>query len=145
MKTIVALVDFSDLTAKVLAQARIMAEAFKCRVVLLHGLERRPVVMDLGVASPTVLEKITPETIEADLAKLMPLAAPMKSVGIQVSVEQLSEATVDAILEEAQKLKADLIVVGSHHHGPLYDLVVGSVTAGVLKRATCPVLVVPKD
>jgi len=34
-------------------------------------------------------------------------------------------------------------VMGSHGHGAVYNLLVGSVTAGVLKSAKCPVLVVP--
>jgi nucleotide-binding universal stress UspA family protein len=33
--------------------------------------------------------------------------------------------------------------MGSHGHGAFYDLLVGSTTQGVLKRATCPVVIVP--
>lgn len=145
MKTIVALVDFSDVTAKVLRQAQSLAEAFRSHVILLHGLQRKPVVVDMGVASPTLLESLTPEDIEADKAKLSNLAEPMKSAGIQVTIQQLPDATVEAIVAEAERLKADVIIVGSHHHGSLYNLVVGSVTSDVLKRAACPVLVVPND
>jgi nucleotide-binding universal stress UspA family protein len=57
----------------------------------------------------------------------------------------MPDATVESIVAEAQRLNADMIVVGSHHHGALYNLVVGSVTGDVLKRAKCPVLVVPND
>jgi nucleotide-binding universal stress UspA family protein len=35
--------------------------------------------------------------------------------------------------------------MGSHGHGALYHLFVGSVTTAVLKEAPCPVLVVPSD
>ncbi|MEO8353471.1 MAG: universal stress protein, partial [Chthoniobacteraceae bacterium] len=38
---------------------------------------------------------------------------------------------------------ADMIVMGSHGHGSFYELLVGSVTSGVLRDARCPVLVVP--
>jgi len=34
-------------------------------------------------------------------------------------------------------------VMGSHGHGMLHHLLVGSVTEGVLKKATCPVTIVP--
>ena len=60
-----------------------------------------------------------------------------------MSIQQLPDATVEAIVEEAQRLKADMIIVGSHHHGTFYNLIIGSMTSGVLKRAGCPVLVVP--
>jgi len=37
----------------------------------------------------------------------------------------------------------NLLVVGSHGHGAVYDLLVGSICNGLLKRAAIPVLVVP--
>ena len=47
------------------------------------------------------------------------------------------------ILELAAKRKADLIVLGSHGHTALYELLLGGTTHLVLKKARCPVLVVP--
>jgi len=50
---------------------------------------------------------------------------------------------VEKILHEAGEQQADLIVIGSHGHGAFYDLLVGSITHGVIKDAPCPVVVVP--
>src|SRR5690606_21308213 len=47
------------------------------------------------------------------------------------------------ILETAAELKPDFIVVGSHGHTALYDLLVGSTTHGVLLSARCPVVIIP--
>lgn len=38
---------------------------------------------------------------------------------------------------------ADLLVVGGHRHGPLVEAFLGSVAADVLRRAHCPVVVIP--
>jgi len=46
-------------------------------------------------------------------------------------------------VEVARKVEADLLVVGSHGKGPMKRLFLGSVSEGVLRRAPCPVLVVP--
>lgn len=46
------------------------------------------------------------------------------------------------ITDGAQRLKCDLIVMGSHGRGSLESLVVGSQTLKVLGRSTVPVLVV---
>lgn len=46
------------------------------------------------------------------------------------------------ICEIAEKVQADLIVVGSHGRGAIDRFVLGSVSHGVLNRARIPVLVV---
>ena len=46
------------------------------------------------------------------------------------------------ILEVAARLKADLVIVGTDVSGGLGRLVLGSVAAHVVRRASCPVLVV---
>ena len=144
MKTIVALVDFSDVTPKVMEQSQKLAKAFDARVVLLHTVPSEPVVMELGVVSPTVLVTPSERRIEADYDKLLDLRDSLAVSGVNVSAQQLEDGSVKNILEESQRLHADLIVVGSHHHNALYNLLVGSFTGSVLKAATCPVLVVPQ-
>ena len=47
------------------------------------------------------------------------------------------------ILAQAKIEDADYIVMGSHGHTALYDLLVGSTTHGVLMRAGCPVVITP--
>jgi nucleotide-binding universal stress UspA family protein len=38
---------------------------------------------------------------------------------------------------------ADLLVLGDHGHGPLYDSALGSVTEACIRGAICPVVVIP--
>ena len=84
MKTIVALVDLSEDAFKVLKQVHQMAAAFGSRVVLLHVVPPQPVVMDLGIASPTVMETPSPEAVEADGARLQELQDSLSKFGISV-------------------------------------------------------------
>lgn len=143
MKTVLALVDFSDVTASVLRQAQDLAKAYAGRVIIMHVLKLEPVVVDVGLASPTVLRPPTEAVIQAGKATLEGFRASMEGTGITVTTEQLPDATMAKILEESGRLGADIIVVGSHHHSALYDLFIGSFTHDLLKLATCPVLVVP--
>ena len=48
----------------------------------------------------------------------------------------------EAIALRAESDKADLIVMGSHGHGALVNMVLGSVATGVLARCRIPVLLV---
>jgi nucleotide-binding universal stress UspA family protein len=47
----------------------------------------------------------------------------------------------EVILEHAHD--AELIVVGTHAHGALAELILGSVSHHVVKHSHCPVVVVP--
>jgi len=49
---------------------------------------------------------------------------------------------VDHIIQQAEERNCDLIVMGSHGHGPLAEIVMGSTTRGVLRRSQKPVVVV---
>ena len=145
MKTIVALVDFSDVTAKVLKQSQEMAEAFKGKVILLHAVPDEPVLVDMGVLAPTVLEPASDPKREEDYTKLINLRNSLASSGVSVSVHQLEDGNLNGIFGQCEQLDADLIIVGAHHHGTFYNWLIGTCTAEVLKRAHCPVLVVPSD
>jgi len=143
MKTIVALVDFSAVAAKVLEQAGGQARAFGARVILLHVVPKEAVVMGFGLASPVVLEAPTEGGIETDLKRLEVLRDSLIASGVNVLMEQLTEGTVERLLDECRMWKADLIIIGSHHHSTVYNWFIGTFTADVLQSADCPVLVVP--
>ena len=63
--------------------------------------------------------------------------------GVDAEAYLIQGPTVDTILEQADHLQADLLVLGSHGHGALYRALLGSVCEGVLRRTNIPVLIVP--
>ena len=71
------------------------------------------------------------------------LAGELRDAGRDVTALCVQGPTIDTILAQADQLQADLIVVGSHGHGATYDLLVGSVSSGVIRKSKVPVLVVP--
>ena len=48
-----------------------------------------------------------------------------------------------SILEEAQRVNADMIVLGSHGHSAIGEVMLGSVAHKIAMKATVPVLLVP--
>lgn len=50
-------------------------------------------------------------------------------------------AVADVIIADATQWKADLAVTGSRGHGPIMNMLLGSVASAVTDRAPCPVLV----
>ena len=51
----------------------------------------------------------------------------------------------DAVAELVRRTEdADLAIVGSRGYGPLRSVLLGSVSAQLVRRASCPVMVVPR-
>ena len=65
----------------------------------------------------------------------------VSGIDTAIIVEQNDEVT--AIIEASEKNGVDMIMLGSHGHGALFHLLIGSVSEGVIRRATCPVIIVP--
>lgn len=144
MKTIAALVDLSDLTFKVLKQVHKLAKTFDSQVILLHVDPKTRVLATTSEVGGIIVEP-SPESVQMAQAKLKELMDSLFKFGVNVTAEELRGSTAEEILRETKRLKADLIVLGSHRHGAFYNLLIGSVAHDVLRRAPCPVLVVPDD
>jgi nucleotide-binding universal stress UspA family protein len=63
-------------------------------------------------------------------------------LGLIISTEVLFGAPEIRIVETAEKMKADLIVVGSHGYNRWERLLLGSVSDSVVHHAPCSVLIV---
>ena len=59
-----------------------------------------------------------------------------------MTVSVVNRPPIEAITEEARRCRASVIVVGSRGLGFARRLMLGSVSRGVVRRASCPVLVV---
>lgn len=62
--------------------------------------------------------------------------------GISVTTQIVEGSPADAIVAEAERWSADLIVLGSHGYGRVRRVVLGSVAGAVVARAPCSVQVV---
>jgi nucleotide-binding universal stress UspA family protein len=142
MKTILVPIDFSDVTASVVDTARKFASAFESHLVLLNVAEPEPDFVGFEAGPPTVRVAVARD-FKVERQRLDDLKAQCAAGGADVAALHIQGPIVEKILHEAGDQQADLIIMGSHGHGALYDLLVGSVTHGVVKGATCPVVVVP--
>ncbi len=142
MKTILAPVDFSDVSDPVVSAAAALAKAVKARLVLLTVVQP-PVFTAEYTALMDNIAEITALGEKSAAKHLEKLQARLARDGVTVETVQFSGAPVVHIVEQAEKYDADYIVMGSHGHTAIYDLLVGSTTHGVLKRAKCPVVIVP--
>jgi nucleotide-binding universal stress UspA family protein len=158
MKSILVPIDFSTATPRVLELAGQVAKSFAAEIHLIHVQELSaavpPSALGYGVAGmpdlmplPTVpiaeplSQPVSPN--EQGRNKLTEWQKEVAQTGMQTSLHEPVGDVVEEILRTADAVKAGLIVMGRHGHGAMYNLLVGSVTQGVLKRSDRPVLLVP--
>ena len=67
----------------------------------------------------------------------------LKDKGFNVESVLIRGSAVIEILAMTEQYEIDMIVMGSHGHGAWYELMVGTVSEGVLRHAPCPALIVP--
>jgi nucleotide-binding universal stress UspA family protein len=142
MKTILVPVDFSDVSTRIVATAQEMARSFGSKLVLLHVSEPEPDFVGFE-PGPIAVRTTVARDFRKEHQRLDELRAQIAESGLEVLALHIQGPIIDKVLDEADKHGADLIVVGSHGHGALFEFLVGSVTSGVLRAAKCPVLVVP--
>ena len=139
VKSILVPIDFSPVSRLVVARAVALAQPTKAVLVLLHVVQPPAVLADLEPALPVV--QTMSRSAVRQLARCKALVEARGLAAASVCRRGASPALV--IAAEAERHASDYIVIGSHGHGAFYDLLVGSTTSGVLRRAHCPVVVVP--
>lgn len=161
MKRILVPVDFSPAMEGVLTLAREMARAFEAELHLVHVREFGAVPVfpaatigypGMGIPEMSMTGGITmvpPPLVPGEVpndkqrSHLEALAEDLARRGIPAFAHERDGIVVEEILRAADELAVNLVVMGSHGHGSVYNLLVGSVTEGVLKASRRPVLLVP--
>src|SRR5688572_23998182 len=140
IKRILVPLDFSSNSRLALDYAYGLARKFDAALHLVHVCEVPSALtgsMDAYAIAYTDWSQRLGEEAERELEKLRPRLA-----GIKVSTEVLFGNPSRAIITAAETNDADLIVMGTHGHGPVMHVVMGNVAERVVRTAECPVLTV---
>ena len=130
--------DFSELSAPTLDMAaRLLAE--DGTATLLHVVEWLPVVTE-GAFGVYPHRRDIEQLKALSREKLQTLGEARTGMAFQPEIREGRPAGV--ILEVAEAVEPDLIVIGSHGRSGLDHFLLGSVTERVLRKAVSPVLVV---
>jgi nucleotide-binding universal stress UspA family protein len=145
MKTIVAAVDFSNATPGVLEAAVKIARAFGSSLHLLHVLEPEPSYTAYGFTPDEfpAIHLFQEEARKRANARLQELLGQVTESAPATTVHLAEGSPLHAVLDYVEKAGADLVIVGSHGHGAVAALLLGSVAEGMVRKAVVPTLVVP--
>lgn len=139
---ILVALDISDATDRVVQVAERIAKPMSGSVRLLHVAEAEPDFVGFDAGPEVVRDQVAKEFREEHRA-IQAQSEKLRDAGVDASSMLVRGPVVETVLHEAERFEADLLVVGSHGFGAVYDLLVGSISRGLIKASPIPVLVVP--
>jgi len=135
-RTILAAVDFSDTSRTALAFATRLATQTGAALHVLHAED--PLLKEAARRTGVDLNKESREELRRVIETTPPTAPGEPHLHV------VNGPAVEVIVHIAIRENADLVVVGSHGMSGAERLMFGSTTEGVLRRASVPILVVPR-
>jgi nucleotide-binding universal stress UspA family protein len=135
-------IDFSESTDKILEKTEELEKLTTAKLWILYVAEPEPDFVGFDVGPQSVRDSQS-EQFHSEHRQVQELAERFGKSGVDATALMIQGPTAETILKEAAKLKADIIIIGSHGKGLAYKLLVGSVSEQVIQKAECPVFVVP--
>lgn len=129
LEKIMVPMDGSKTAEKALTEAARLARHFGARIVLYEAVIYRE-------------ENREEDDWQVLLAQGYLREQAQKLVGVEVECLVEERTQGHGIVERAEQLDADMIVMGSHGRSGISRWVLGSVTENVVQRSSCPVMIV---
>jgi nucleotide-binding universal stress UspA family protein len=143
-KKILVPVDGSAISARGLKEAVRMCRGSPAKLCLVHVVEAQQavVVPEVGTEIVPVLDALK----QAGRRTLAKAEATVRRSGLKSEiklVEDYAGPTSDAIVRQARRFHADLIVMGTHARRGVARALLGSDAELVVRKSPVPVLLVP--
>jgi nucleotide-binding universal stress UspA family protein len=139
---VLAALDFSQAAPSVLRVASELTAGLGAKLWLVHVAAPDPDFVGYE-AGPRDVRDDRAFELREEHRGLHEWAEDLRGRGLDVTPLLVQGPTVDTLLAEAARLHASYVVLASRGHGPIARALLGSVSDGVVRRASCPVVVVP--
>lgn len=143
--------DFSDCSAKVLQYVKQLKNAGAEEIVVLNVIDEREIkTMMMGTGwfkgmSAQYERELREKMMDDAQSKLLDVKAEIESVGLKATTKTLVGILFTEILKVAEEDDVSLIALGSHGKSNIEEMVLGSVSENVIKKAKRPTLIVARD
>ncbi len=142
METILIPVDFSEKSKGIFEYGMQLAKEMNAALIILHvynipvsagdGLVEMPSYLTIEEDNSAFLKEF-----ERELSEKYAFTNPIESLTI-------SGFLIEEIAEIAAEKKVDLIIMGIHEAGKLAEFFLGSTSIRVIKKTSCPILIIPE-
>jgi nucleotide-binding universal stress UspA family protein len=154
IKTILYATNLGEGAEQVFRHALGLAQQYDARIVIVKAAEPLSTfgqsLVELHISHDTSeqMHKDAREQVKAAITERLHAFCLAELARADEGEQRVAEIVVvdgqasDVILEQAKRIDADMIVIGSHRHSVIGEALLGTTTQKVLHRSTRPVLVV---
>lgn len=142
LKNIMVAVDFNDSIGELMIYADGFAQKFGAKIWVLHVADPEPDFVGYE-PGPQYIRDIKAEEYREEHHNLQEICKNFISEDVKAEALLIQGSPVETVMEEARKLKIDLLVVGTHKHSFLHNLLQESVSMELLKKTEIPMLTIP--
>jgi len=133
-KTILVTLDSTPTDRAIIEHIKKLAKFMQSRVILLH-------VADGWTARTFGPDAVGPEVTE-DTAYLNQVLSEFQSAGIPTEAELAFGEPSKEIIKWVEQKGCDLVAMSTHGHGPVQDLILGSVADHLRHQIKIPILMI---
>lgn len=133
-------VDFSNHAALALEEAADLAHKYQADLTVVYVIPQAIFHPDWAADMEDAMD-VSDITEEAKKV-LTHMVAPYRQAGLRITEHVLSGGPYIEIVRMAQRIRADLIVMGAHGTAGAKPVLMGSVAEQVMREAPCSVLMV---
>jgi len=138
LERILVPVDFSDCSLDALEYAVLVAQQAKASLMFLHVLEPVSYGLDFTLSQSGARHS----EFSTWTKRFEELVSSHRHVNVPMEFRLRGGIPSDSILDSAQTLPCDLIVMGTHGRRGISHTISGSVAESVLRKSHCPVIAV---
>jgi nucleotide-binding universal stress UspA family protein len=147
MKNILVAVDMSDGCTNVFNKGAELARAFSGKLWAMHVVPAGPGKYGDGTYIQNERDSGLPRKDAAELLrekhrKIQGMVQTVRKDGLNAQALLVKGSVMEKILNEAEIVNADMIVLGSHCHGSMFHHLFCNVCNGVMQKSIRPVLVI---
>jgi nucleotide-binding universal stress UspA family protein len=145
MNRILVAIDFLDPTDRVINFAKELTNKLNAELLIVHSESIDSYINIISELNQQPSAELIDNQKKQFKKKLKQIHDSLTEDGIKVKCLLLEGPTVKNILEEAERFKSNLIIIGSHKHGKFYHLLLGSTHDSLISHSKIPVLTIPPE
>lgn len=144
IKNILVAIDFNDTVGDLLGYAEAIACKFDAKVWVVHVAAPNPDFAGYE-PGPQYIRDFRADELREEHRTLQNICKTFLDEKLDCEALLIQGSTVETVVEEAKKLKCDLLIVGTHKRSFFHELFNENISLELLKKAEIPLLAIPID